>query len=189
MATTRRDFIRWISVTAGATAVSACAGPETVSSRRPSAGRVVVIGGGYGGATAAKYVKMWAPDIDVIVVERNSEFISCPLSNLVLGGSIQLKDLTMSRDGLRKRGIRIVRDEAISIDPVKREVRLANGAGLGYDRLIVSPGVDFSYDSLPGLKSEEAQNRVLHAWKAGPQTVALRRQLVAMPDGGIYALH
>jgi sulfide dehydrogenase [flavocytochrome c] flavoprotein subunit len=185
MALSRREFIKWISAGAGAAAVGGCAGTMD----GPSSGRVVVIGAGYGGATAAKYVKMWAPDIDVTVVERGSEFISCPISNLVLGGSIQLKDVTLGYDGLTKRGIRLVHGEAVAVDAAKREVRLAGGATLAYDRLIVSPGVDFIPDAIPGLANAEAQSRVLHAWKAGPQTVALRQQLESMRDGGTYAIH
>lgn len=183
MTITRREFIKWVSASAGAAAVSGCA------TTGGNAGRVVVIGAGYGGATAAKYVKMWAPDIDVTVVERGAEFISCPISNLVLGGSIQLKDVTHGYDGLKKRGITLVRDEATAVDPVKREVRLASGSVLRYDRLIVSPGVELLYNTIPGLNNAEAQNRVPHAWKAGPQTVALRKQLEAMRDGGVYVLH
>ena len=184
MTITRRDFIKWVSATAGAAAAGGCA-----TTGNGSAARVVVIGGGYGGATVAKYVKMWAPDISVTVVERGTEFISCPISNLVLGGSIQLKDVTLGYDGLKKRGITLVRDEAVGIDAAKREVRLAGGNVLRYDRLIVSPRIDFIYNTLPGLNNADAQNRVLHAWKAGPQTIALRRQLEAMRDGGVYAIH
>jgi sulfide dehydrogenase [flavocytochrome c] flavoprotein subunit len=185
MTITRREFVKWISASAGLSALAGCA----TTGGGASAGRVVVVGGGYGGATAAKYVKMWAPDLDVTVVERGTEFVSCPISNLVIGGNAQIKDITMGYDGLRGRGVRLMRDEAVAIDPQKREVRLASGTALQYDRLIVSPGVDFLYDSIPGLKSAEAQSRVLHAFKAGPQTVALRKQLEAMRDGGVYVLH
>lgn len=182
MALTRREFVKWLSATAGVTAVTGCATPGN------GAARVVVIGGGYGGATAAKYIKLWAPDIDVTIVERGSEFVSCPMSNLVLGGNTQIANITMGYDGVRKHGIRIVRDEAVAVDAGSRQVRLASGGTLGYDRLIVSPGIDFMYDNIPGLKSADAQSRVLHAWKAGPQTVALRKQLEAMRDGGVYVL-
>jgi NADH dehydrogenase FAD-containing subunit len=99
-----------------------------------------------------------------------------------------MQEITMGRDGLRARGVRIVRDEAVAIDPEKRQVRLARGATVPYDRVIVSPGVDFMYDRIAGLGTAEAQQRVLHAWKAGEQTVALRKQLEAMPDGGVYVL-
>ena len=189
MALTRREFLKWVSAGAGASALSACATSDGVGEAPAGAARVVVIGGGYGGATAAKYVKMWAPDVDVVMIERDQHFISCPLSNLVLAGNATMEDITMSREGLRARGVRLIRDEAVAIDAEKRQVRLARGAAVPYDRLIVSPGVDFIYDNLPGLRSAEGQQRVLHAWKAGEQTVALRKQLEAMPDGGVYVLH
>ena len=181
----RREFVKQLAAGAVVTAIAGCAEAPGTS----AAGRVVVIGAGYAGATAAKYVRMWAPDIDVTLVERDSEFISCPLSNLVLGGSKKISELTVGYGGLAKYGVKRVRDDAVVVDPVKREVRLASGATLGYDRLIVAPGVDMQYDTLPGLATADAQSKVLHAWKAGPQTVALRRQLEAMRDGGVYALH
>ena len=183
MPLSRREFIQWMSAGAGLATFAGCAG-----SGGPIAGRVVVIGGGYAGATAAKYVRLWAPDIEVTLVERNREFISCPLSNLVLGGSKTLADITVGYDGLAKYGVNMVRDDAVAIDPVRREVRLLSGATLGYDRLIVAPGIDFMYDTIPGLNNPDAQGKVLHAWKAGEQTVALRRQLEAMRDGGVFAV-
>ncbi len=183
MKLTRREFAKWMAASTGTAAVAGCAGMGG-----PSA-RVVVIGGGYGGATAARYIKLWAPDIDVTVVERNDVFVSCPMSNLVLGGNAQIGDVTSGYGGLRSRGVNLVRDDAVAVDAGARQVRLAGGKTLPYDRLIVSPGIDFLYDSIPGLKSVEAQNRVLHAWKAGPQTVALRKQLEAMRNGGVFVLH
>ncbi len=152
--------------------------------------KVVVVGGGYGGATAAKYVRMWSDQqINVTLVEPNAAFVSCPISNLVLGGSKTMADITSSYDNLSKRhGVTVVRDMVTSIDPDKRTVRLAGGGELPYDRLILSPGVDFMMDGLPGMAKAGAQEQVLHAWKAGPQTLALRQRLEAMPDGGVYAL-
>ncbi|MEK9803058.1 MAG: NAD(P)/FAD-dependent oxidoreductase [Curvibacter sp.] len=180
----RRNFLG-AGAALAATSLTACASFE----RKPIA-RVVVIGGGFGGATAAKYIRLWAPEIEVVLVEREAAFVSCPLSNLVLAGTEKIENLTTGYDVLqRKYGVKVVRDEALAIDAEKRTVRLARGDTLAYDRLIVSPGVDFQYDRTPGLESAEAQARVLHAWKAGPQTVALRRQLEALPDGGVYALH
>lgn len=180
----RREFLKWTAASTGAAAVSGCAGMGGTS-----AGRVVVVGGGYGGATAARYVKQWAPDIDVTVIERNDTFVSCPISNLVLGGNTQIGELTMGYGGLRARGVRVVRGEAVAVDASAKQVRLADGSSLAFDRVIVSPGIDFIYDQIPGLQSAEAQNRVLHAWKAGPQTVALRKQLEAMRDGGVFVFH
>lgn len=182
MTISRREFIRWSVAGAGVSAMGGCA------SLGGGGGKVVVVGGGYGGATAAKFIKLWAPDIDVTLVEPNQHFISCPISNLVLGGNAQMSDITFSYEGLRSRGIRVIRDTAVAIDGEKRQVRLAGGESLDYDRAIVSPGVDFLFDQIPALKSADAQNRIPHAWKAGAQTVALRNQLTAMPDGGVYVL-
>ena len=177
-----------LAAAGGAAAALALPGCASVSSA-PKA-RVVVIGGGFGGATAAKYIRLWAPEIEVVLVEREAAFVSCPLSNLVLGGSEKIENITTGYDALQKKhGVRVVRDEATRIDVAKKEVHLARGDTLKYDRLIVSPGIDFQYDQVPGLQTADAQARVLHAWKAGPQTVALRRQLEALPDGGVYALH
>jgi len=154
-----------------------------------AAPRVVVIGGGFGGATAAKYLRLWAPDVQVTLVERNREFISCPLSNRVLAGQAELIDLTRGYGALPgKYGVRMVYDEVVAIDPEKQRVELDGDDPLPYDRLIVSPGVDLLLDEIPGLRDAAARQRVLHAWKAGPQTIALKRQLEDMPDGGVYAI-
>jgi len=152
--------------------------------------KVVVIGAGYAGATAAKYIRMWSDyGIQVTLVEPNPAFVSCPLSNLVLGGSKRMADITSPYDNLvRRHGVKWVQDRATSIDVDKRLVQLAGGSALTYDRLIVSPGVDFMWDSLPGMKQASAQDKVLHAFKGGPQTLALRQQLEAMPDGGVFAM-
>ena len=165
-------------------------GAGCASTSQQSGPKVVVVGGGYGGATAAKYVRMWSDQqINVTLVEPNAAFVSCPISNLVLGGSKTIADITSPYDNLsRRHGVNVVRDMVTSIDPDKRTVRLAGGGELPYDRLILSPGVDFMMDGLPGMAKAGAQDQVLHAWKAGPQTLALRRQLEAMPDGGVYAL-
>lgn len=151
---------------------------------------VVVVGGGFGGATAAKYIRMWSEQsIRVTLIEPNADFVSCPISNLVLGGSKTMADITVSYDNLAKRhGVNVVRDRVSGIEPDKRTVTLAGGGVLGYDRLVLSPGIDFMWETLPGMNKPGAQEKVLHAWKAGPQTVALRKQLEAMPDGGVYAL-
>ena len=174
----RRDFLKL----AGAASLAGCA------STAQSKARVVVIGGGFGGATAAKYIRHWDPSIDVILVERDADFVSCPISNLVLGGFSGIEDVTQSRDGLQRHGVKIVRDEAVGVDPSRRIVRLARGGDLSYERLVVSPGIDFLYGDVAGYEAAMQSGRVLHAWKAGEQTVALRRQLEEMRDGGVYVL-
>ena len=174
----RRDFLKL-----GAAAwLAGCASPGGV---KPKA-RVLVIGAGFGGATAAKYVAMWEPGVQVVLVDRGREFISCPISNLVLGGNRSMRDITHSYDGLRKYGIDVLNGEAVAIDSAKKLVTFGRGSQLVYDRLVLSPGVDFLFSEVEGY--EAAADRVLHAWKAGPQTVELRRQLEAMPDGGVYLL-
>ncbi|MDB5903259.1 MAG: flavocytochrome, partial [Betaproteobacteria bacterium] len=192
MALSRREFLTWMAASAGTSALAGCESTvpngSTLQDAAAGAARVVVVGGGFGGGSAAKYIKMWAPDIDVVLVERNAQFISCPVSNLVLGGNTTMQEITMGYEGLRARGVRMVRDDAVAIDPDKHQVRLARGAALPYDRVIVAPGVDFMYDDIPGWRTPDAQQRILHAWKAGEQTVALRKQLEAMPDGGVYVL-
>jgi sulfide dehydrogenase [flavocytochrome c] flavoprotein subunit len=156
----------------------------------PSKAKVVVIGGGYGGATAAKYVRLLSDyKIDVVLIEPQAAFVSCPISNLVLGGSKQIGDVTTAYTGLGKNhGVTVVRDMASGIDTAKRTVTLAGGATIAYDKLVVSPGIDLVFSSIEGLQQAQAAGQILQAWKAGPETVALRRQLEAMPDGGVYAI-
>ena len=185
----RRQFVS--TVAAGSALgslglISGCATPIAGG----SGPHVVVIGGGYGGATAAKYTRLFSEGkVRVTLIEPNAQFVSCPISNLVIGGIKQMADITVPYENLEKRhGVKIVRDRATAIDPAKRVVKLAGGSEISYDRLIVSPGIDFMWETLPGMNKPGAQDKVLHAWKAGPQTVALRQQLEAMPDGGVYAL-
>ena len=156
----------------------------------PSKARVVVVGGGYGGATAAKYVRLLSDyKIDVVLIEPSDAFVSCPISNLVLGGSKTIGDLTTPYTSLgSKHGVRVVKDMVASIDAGKKTVTLASGPTIAYDKLILSPGIDLLWNSVEGLQAANASGQILQAWKAGLETVALRRQLQAMPDGGVYAL-
>ena len=180
----RRSFLH-SSAALGLLGLGACA-----TTSLPSRAQVVVIGGGYGGATAAKYVRLLSDHkIDVVLIEPNAAFVSCPMSNLVVGGSKQLADITTPYAGLaRNHGVRVVQDLARSVDPQRKTVTLAGGATIGYDKLIVSPGVDLQFDAVEGLGAANTSGQILQAWKAGPETVALRRQLEAMPDGGVYAI-
>lgn len=181
---TRRDVLKAASAAAATAALAGCATPGAGK----SLGRVVVIGGGYGGATAAKYLRLWSDGaIDVTLVEPSANFISCPISNLVLGGHRKLDELTVSYEGLRKRGIRVVRDTVTAIDAQNRQVRLASGGTMPFDRVVVSPGIEFMYERVGGMNAD-AQKSILHAWKAGEQTLALRAQLVAMADGGTVVM-
>lgn len=182
----RRSFVQASLALGPLAGVVGCASTGAI----PAKAQVVVVGGGYGGATAAKYVRMLSNyRINVVLVEPNINFISCPISNLVLGGSKTMADITTPYDNLSgKHGVTHVRDMVSSIDAAKKIVTLAGGATIGYDKLILSPGVDLMWDSIEGLQAANASGQILHAWKAGAETIALRRQLEAMRDGGTYAI-
>jgi sulfide dehydrogenase [flavocytochrome c] flavoprotein chain len=184
MTQSRREFLR-TSSWAGLGLLAAGCAPKVSDFAQKSGRRVVVIGGGWGGTSAAKYVRLADPSIEVILLEPNKEFVSCPFSNLVLSGVRTIESLTFNYDRLRAHGVRVLHETATMIEPDARRVRVGADA-LPYDRLIVSPGVEFQWDQVDGLAA--AQDRVLHAWKAGPQTVELARQLQAMPDGGVFVL-
>ena len=180
----RRQALRAIAAL-GLTSLSFC--PR--GAHGAAARRIVVIGGGYGGATAARYAALWGGDrVDVTLVERDPAFVSCPLSNLVLAGSKTIDDITVSYRALEQNGVKVVHDVASSIDADRRRVRLLRGAEIPYDRLILSPGIDFFFDRINGLDTDAARATFLHAWRPGTQTVALRRQLEAMNDGGVFGI-
>ena len=182
----RRSFV---SAAVAAGALGGLVGCASTGST-PAKARVLVVGGGFGGATAAKYVRLLSDHkIDVVLVEPNSSFVSCPLSNLVLGGSKTLADITSPYDGLEKRhGVKRVNGFVASINAQAKTATLASGETIAYDKLILSPGIDLIWDQVEGLQKANADGKVLQAWKAGPETLALRKQLEAMPDGGVYAL-
>jgi sulfide dehydrogenase [flavocytochrome c] flavoprotein chain len=157
-----------------------------ISPRRANAAakaKVVVVGGGYGGAIAAKYLKMAVPDMEVVLIEKNRRFVSCPFSNEVLAGDATLDGLTFGYEGLSRHGVKVVFDSAVSIDATAKKIRVAGGQTFAYDRAIVSPGVDFKWGAIEGY-DEAASQSIPHAWKAGPQTLLLKKQIEAMPDGG-----
>lgn len=178
----RRDFLK-VSA-AGALAVLAGCATQSTSPRA----RVVVVGAGFGGATCAKYLRKWGPNLDVTLIEPNEKFVSCPISNWVLGGLRRMDDITHGYSGLARHGIRLVRDSVVAIDADRRTVRTAQGRQIGYERLVLAPGVEILADTVRGFREAEADGKVVHAWKAGPQTALLRRQLEAMPDGGTFVL-
>ncbi|MGP1614603.1 MAG: FAD-dependent oxidoreductase, partial [Pollutimonas bauzanensis] len=149
---------------------------------RASAGRVVVIGGGFGGATAAKYIKRRNPAIEVTLVEPSKTYYTCPFSNLYLGGLRTFEQQGHGFAELRALGVNVIHDHASGVDAGARKVSLAAGRVLSYDKLLLSPGIDFRWNALEGY-DEAASALAPHAWKAGKQSVLLRKQLEAMPDG------
>lgn len=188
MSLDRREFLKM-----GAAGIMIGAFPGIVFASNeliPKKGlRVVVVGAGFGGATAAKYLRMWSDNkVEVVLLERNSQLISCPMSNTVLGGTRTIGDLTQNYDTLRKKyGVNLIQGEVTAIDPLKKTVMLSNGH-LSYDRLIISPGIDFMFDKIEGLNAKVSDESIPHAWKAGAQTTMLRKQLEAMPDGGTFVM-
>lgn len=170
-------------VLAGLGAV-ALAAPSVSAQAAP---RVVVIGGGFGGGTAAREVKRHLPSADVVLVTSERTFTACPFSNLVIAGLRDMKTQQFGYDGIEKTGVRVAFSAAKSVDAAARTVRLDDGVSLSYDRLIVSPGIDVNWDGLAGYDTASAE-KMPHAWKAGAQTLLLRRQLEAMDDGGLVVM-
>jgi sulfide dehydrogenase [flavocytochrome c] flavoprotein chain len=166
----------------------ALAGCATGGASGPSIGRVVVVGGGFGGSTAARYLKMWGGNVDVTLVERNAQFVSCPISNYVIGGHASMERITRGYGGLKAMGVKLVQGEVTAIDAAAKKIRLKDGSEIAYDRLVLSPGIGFMTEQTGGLQPLLDNGRVLHSWQAGPQTAALRAQLEAMPDGGVFAM-
>ncbi|MCC6735632.1 MAG: FAD-dependent oxidoreductase [Bauldia sp.] len=181
MSITRRSALGLIA----ATGAASLAMPNVA---RGATGRVVVIGGGFGGATAAKYLKLRSPGLAVTLIEPAEMFYTCPFSNLYLGGLWDFAAIGQGYDLLRSDyGVEIVHDRAETVDTAARTLRLGGGAELGYDALVMSPGIDMRWDALAGY-GEAAAEKAPHAWKAGPQTQLLRAQLEAMPDGGTFVM-
>jgi sulfide dehydrogenase [flavocytochrome c] flavoprotein subunit len=177
----RRDFVKASGVAIG---LSAFGMPALLSAAKDK-GRVVVIGGGYGGAIVAKYIRLADPQIKVTLIEKKPEYVSCPLSNEVLGGERQIESLTFGYRGLTGHGVAVIQDEIVEIDAAKHVVVGKGGHRYRYDRLVVSPGIDFRWNAIAGY--DEAASEIMpHAWKAGPQTLNLRKQLEAMDDGGVF---
>ena len=181
MRITRRGLL--VTAAAGA-AASSLSSPALAQG---AAGRVVVIGGGFGGATCARFLKALDARLNVTLVEANATFIACPFSNEVIVGLRELQEQEFGYDGLRKAGVTVAIQSATGVDASARSVTLADGMKLPYDRLVLSPGIDINWNGLPGYTQSVAE-RMPHAWKAGDQTLLLRRQLETMPDGGTVVI-
>jgi NADPH-dependent 2,4-dienoyl-CoA reductase/sulfur reductase-like enzyme len=170
-----------------AAAVTAVAGTAPQRANAAATGRVVVVGGGFGGVTCARMLRQIAPGIEVTLVEPNESFVTCPFSNAVIAGLADMASITHSYDGVRNAGVTVVRDSVSAIDADRKSVRLAGGSILPYDRLVLSPGIDIKWKAVEGY-DEAASQIVPHAFKAGAQTMLLRRQLEEMPDGGLVVM-
>jgi len=179
----RRSFLK------AATGTAALAMPMISGARTAAQPHVVVVGGGFGGATAAKYLRLLSKGkLRVTLVEPAAAFVSCPMSNLVLEGRLAMADISRGYDGLARHDVRHVRDRAVGVDADRRRLLLAQGDAMQWDRLILAPGIGFMLEDIPGLASDAARRAMPHAWQAGPQTQLLRDQLEAMPDGGRFII-
>jgi NADH dehydrogenase FAD-containing subunit len=184
MSLNRRNFLLAAGGFASALGLRVNAAPGIIKARP----KVVIVGAGFGGAACARYLKLWEPRVEVTLIEPNAQFVSCPMSNTVIAGLNQLEDITFPYRYLKAQVDHFVSDTVTVIDPAKRSVTTAGGRTFGYDRLVLAPGVELMFDKVQGY-DEAAQKTIKHAWKAGPeQTGVLRKQLEAMPDGGVFVL-
>jgi sulfide dehydrogenase [flavocytochrome c] flavoprotein subunit len=181
----RRQFIKLLG---GSGMVLASLNPLSVFAQKkiPSA-QVVIVGGGFGGATCAKYLNMFDPGLSITLVEPSKRFTTCPFSNAVLSGMRDMDSISYGYDAHIKRGINIKHDKVVQVDAGGKKVTLGNGETLSYDRLVLSPGIDFRWEDVEGMNAADAE-LIPHAWQGGPQTILLRDQLVAMKDGGTFII-
>ena len=180
MGHTRRQFL--------ALAAAVGAGPAlTRLAAAQAPARVVVVGGGFAGATCARFLRRADARLDLTLVEPNPTFTACPFSNEVVAGLRDIREQHFGYQAIGAEGIKVVQAAATGIDPSGRQVHVAGGDSLPYDRLVLAPGIDFRWEAIPGY-DQAAAEKMPHAWKAGEQTLLLRRQLEAMPDGGIVVM-
>ena len=183
----RRRFLAG-ALSAGAATLGGGLLPACSHPHGRGAPRVVVIGGGYGGATCARYIRHLDPDIDVTLVEAGARYFTCPFSNAALGGLRELSSISLGYDELRKHGINVIHARASAIHPEKRLVTLSDGSTLPYRRLVISPGISFLWGEVFAGYDEAASYTMPHAWHGGSQIRLLRKQLAGMRDGGVFAI-
>ncbi|QWD92781.1 FAD-dependent oxidoreductase [Polynucleobacter asymbioticus] len=185
MNNSRRHFLAH-----GAAGLSLLGGFSSFARASLDKAQILVIGGGFGGATAAKYLRLFSNNTaNVILIEPNASFLSCPMSNFVVAGMRSMADITSPYDSLTKHhGIKLIRDSVSAIDPDKKTVKLSSGSVIGYDKVVLSPGISLMTNSIEGLAKANQAGVTLQAWKAGPETLMLYKQLSAMRDGGVFAI-
>ena len=185
MNNSRRHFLAH-----GAAGLSLLGGFSSFARAGLDKAQILVIGGGFGGATAAKYLRLFSNNTaNVILIEPNASFLSCPMSNFVVAGMRSMADITTPYDSLTKHhGIKLIRDSVSAIDPDKKTVKLSSGSVIGYDKVVLSPGISLMTNSIEGLAKANQAGVTLQAWKAGPETLMLYKQLAAMRDGGVFAI-
>ena len=190
MSLNRRQFLQSSAGVAGVATVgtlTGCATQAPAVATKKGRAKVVIVGAGFGGATCARYIKMWEPHIEVTMIEANDKFVSCPTSNDVLAGYRKIEDISFSYSNLQGMIDAWIKDKVTAIDTEKKVVTTASGKKVSYDRLVLAGGIEILFNTVKGYDAE-AQKTVMHAWKAGPQTTTLRAQLEAMPDGGVFVM-
>ena len=181
----RREFIKLIggtgSIIAGFGTLAAC------TKSASSSGRVIVVGGGFGGSTCAKYLNRFDPNLDITLIEPSKRFVTCPFSNAVLGDLRKIDAISHGYAAQTKRGVHMVSAKVTEVDASAKKIKLDTGKELNYDRLVLSPGIDFKWDRIEGMTADDA-NTIPHAWQGGTQTILLQKQLAALPDGGVFVI-
>ncbi len=180
----RRDFMRLLGATGAVSGLTVMGIPTSVLAK--ASGKVIVVGGGFGGATCAQYLKRWGPDLDVTLIEKDAKYVTCPFSNIVIGGEMSLDQITHSYDGMKARGIKVITDEVTGVDAGAKKVSLKGGQTMSADALVLSPGISFRYGTVEN--DDKVAESMPHAWKAGPQTMMLRKQIESMKDGGVVLI-
>lgn len=179
----RRRFLQWLGATS---AISSLGVPSLSFSK--SGARIIVVGGGFGGATCAKYLKRFDPSLNVALIAPEKTFSTCPFSNTVIGGMKKIDFITHNYEKLQKKyGIDVIHDTVENVDPDGKRIKTKSGKTLTYDRLVLSPGIDFQWNAIEGY--DQAASKIMpHAWHGGTQTTLLRKQLEAMPNGGVVII-